>query len=399
MDFLVGIIPFIFIISVIVTIHEYGHYGVARLFKTRVDRFSIGFGKVLWSRKDKDGVEWAISALPLGGYVKFSGDDSITSMIPSKEELEQARANITEKEGAAAVSDYYHFKPLYQRFLIVLAGPMANFVLAVFAFMIIGLATPRVIYPPIIIEIESGSAAAMAGMKAGDIIQKVDGKPVTGSDEVSIMVKLRADTPVVFEIKRGQEILNLTASVRREVMIENNPSGRLKEGRLGIRMGGKPTIKNQNILEAFGYGIHRTTQSLETNLTYISRIFVGKEDGSQMSGILGMTKATGTITQNISNSDVSLSQKAWYGFIIYLHLAALISVGVGFINLVPIPPLDGGHLAFYAYQGLTGQSIDVGVQNAVFKVAIVLVFGLMIFAFWNDVHNTGLVKFFEGLFS
>jgi len=154
-----------------------------------------------------------------------------------------------------------------------------------------------------------------------------------------------------------------------------------------------------NVFEAFGYGVNRTAQSLETNLTYITRIFVGKEDGSQMSGILGMTKATGTVTQSIGDSDATLSQKALYGFLIYLHLTALISVGVGFINLVPIPPLDGGHLAFYAYQGITGQTIDVGIQNAVFKVAIVLVFGLMIFAFWNDVHNTGLVKFFEGLFS
>jgi len=237
MDFLVGIIPFIIIISLIVTIHEYGHYGVARLFKTRIDRFSVGFGKIIFSRKDKNGVEWAIGALPLGGYVKFSGDESISSLMPSKDELEVARAAIIQKEGAEAVSEYYHFKPLYQRFLIVLAGPMANFILAIMAFMIIGLSTPRVTYPPNILEVEPGSAAAQAGMQVGDIIQKVDGKAVSGSDEVSIMVKLRAESDVRFEIKRGDETLNLTAAVRREVMKDHNPSGRLKEGRLGIRMG------------------------------------------------------------------------------------------------------------------------------------------------------------------
>ena len=140
LHFLAGVLPILLIISVIVTFHEYGHYSVARLFKTRIERFSVGFGKVLFKVTDKRGVDWCLSALPLGGYVKFAGDENIASMSPSMEELDAARQSIAAREGAAAVKDYFHFKPIWQRFLIILAGPMFNFVLAVLIYTGMGLA-------------------------------------------------------------------------------------------------------------------------------------------------------------------------------------------------------------------------------------------------------------------
>src|SRR5471030_1044776 len=127
------------VLSFIVTFHEFGHFSVARLFKTRVERFSVGFGKIIWSRTDRNGVQWCISALPLGGYVKFAGDENIASNMPDHEQLEAARAAITEREGAAAVQDYFHFKPWWQRFLIILAGPAFNFILAIAIFTVVNL--------------------------------------------------------------------------------------------------------------------------------------------------------------------------------------------------------------------------------------------------------------------
>jgi regulator of sigma E protease len=146
-------------------------------------------------------------------------------------------------------------------------------------------------------------------------------------------------------------------------------------------------------------GTSKTYTVLETTVTYIGRIFMGKDNGGQISGVLGMTKAAGDITKNVASSEGTPAQKTYYVILNLINMIGAISVGVGFINLLPIPPLDGGHLLFYTYQAITGKTVDVGIQNMVFRVAIILVFGLMLFGFWNDFHNTGLASFFKGLFS
>lgn len=399
MSFLYGLVPFLLVISIIVTIHELGHYGVARLFNTRIETFSVGFGKVLWKRTDKHGVVWAISAIPLGGYVKFAGDENIASMMPHPEELDAARASITEREGAEAVNGYFHFKPLWQRFLIILAGPMANFILAIFVFSSLSLIFGEVTIQPKIVEIEQSSPAEKAGLKVGDVITAIDGKPTRTMDDVILNVSLRADTTVRIDIIRNDTPQFVEATLARAILDTGDPNQKIKGGKLGIKMGGDPVVKRLNPFEALTSGTRNTWKVLDTNLTYISRIFKGKEDGSQMSGILGMTKAAGDIAEGVANSGGNIWQKMVMTFVYYLNMIAFISVGVGFINLVPIPPLDGGHLLFYGYQSITGKTVHAAVQNVVFRVAIVLVFGLMLFAFWNDFNNTGLASFFKGLFS
>jgi regulator of sigma E protease len=394
------IVPFLVIISLIVTFHELGHFSVARLFRTRVERFSVGFGKILLRKKDKNGVEWCLSALPLGGYVKFAGDENITSMMPSAEDLEASRIAITAREGAGAVKDYYHFKPLWQKFLIILAGPAANFVLAIALFSVITFAVGEQISRPTILSFLPGNVGESAGLKVGDTFVRVDGHEIRNSEDFIVLIALRAETPTPVEVERDHRIVSLTVTPKRALL---NMPGRdnetIKGGVIGIALGGNVISRPVNPWEALVIGNNKTWQVLDTNLTYISRIFTGKESGNQIGGIVGMAKTTGDATMAAAQVEAPLWQVIAGMVLTYLHLMAYISIAVGFLNLLPIPALDGGHLAFILWQGVTKKPVSAGFQNAAFRIAIVLVIGLMLFAFWNDINNIGLTKFIGGLFS
>ena len=387
LQFLAGVLPFLLIISVIVTFHEYGHYGVARLFNTRIERFSLGFGPILLKVKDKRGVDWCLSALPLGGYVKFAGDENIASMMPSADDLEAARQSITAREGAAAVDDYFHFKPLWQRFLIILAGPVFNFILAILLFAGLGLAYGNSFYAPEIGRVMPGSPAAAAGFQPGDRIVRVDNQPIESFQDVSQTVMLHANTRLTFVVERkGQPVTVYVTPIRTTV---TSPDGMQKTqaGFVGIGPTGKLTTRPVSVAEAIPYGVHETWKTLSASLTYISRIFTGHENGSQVTSILGMTKVTGDYTVKVSQAQAPLADKAEFLLQIYIGIAAAVSVGVGFLNLLPIPILDGGHLAFYVYQGVTKKHVSAGFQSVAFRLAAVLIIGLMLFAFWNDINN------------
>jgi regulator of sigma E protease len=394
------IVPFLVIISLIVTFHELGHFSVARLFNTRVERFSVGFGKILLRKKDRNGVEWCLSALPLGGYVKFAGDENITSMMPSAEDLEASRIAITEREGAEAVKDYYHFKPLWQKFLIILAGPAANFVLAIALFSVITFAVGEQISRPTILSFLPGNVGESAGLKVGDTFVRVDGHEIKNNEDFIVLIALRAETPTPVEVERDHRTVSLTVTPKRALL---NMPGRdnetIKGGVIGIAVGGDIISRPVNPWEALVIGNNKTWQVLDTNLTYISRIFTGKESGNQIGGIVGMAKTTGDATIAAAQVKAPFWQIVSGMALTFLQLMAYISVAVGFLNLLPIPALDGGHLAFILWQGVTKKPISAEFQNAAFRVAIVLVLGLMLFAFWNDINNIGLTKFIGGLFS
>ncbi|MDI7774842.1 RIP metalloprotease [Asticcacaulis sp. EMRT-3] len=399
LGFIAGIIPFLIIISVIVSFHEWGHFAVARLFRTRIERFSVGMGKVLLRHKDKSGVEWCLSALPVGGYVKFAGDDNLTSMSPSAEDLDAAREAITAREGATAVGDYFHFKPLWQRFLIILAGPAANFVLAIAIFTVINLVVGDTRVPATVTRIEPGSAAATAGFQVGDTILRIDGHGVDDNEDARMLIMLRADTPVKIVIDRNHQDVTLTATPRRVVLDPTGRDATSTGGQLGVELSGPPVSVRLGPVKAFELGVRRTWEIVDTNLTYISRIFTGKENGNQIGGLIGMTKVAGDATVDLAEAQAPVYVKLINGALVAAQMTALISVAIGFVNLLPIPPLDGGHLALYLYQGLTRRTVSAGFQNAVFRIAIVLVIGLMLFAAWNDLNHIGLARFFGGLFS
>ena len=399
LNILVYTVPFLLIISIIVTFHEYGHYSVARLFNTRIERFSVGFGKILFRVRDKRGVEWCLSALPLGGYVKFAGDENIASMAPSVEELEAARASITEREGADAVKDYFHFKPIWQRFLIILAGPVFNFILAIGVFAVIFMAIGQQIGQPSVVSVVPGSRGATAGFQPGDIIKSVDGHSVDTGRDVVMLVMLRSDSTFPVQVERNHRPVVLMATPQRVTVDTGDKSQAVKGGRLGITLTDQIEVRRLDPGSALVAAVGETWKTLDTNLTYISRIFVGKENGDQISGILGMTKATGDLTTKVMQAKEPPAIKALDLGLTLMQLIAFISIGVGFLNLLPVPALDGGHLAFYIYQTIAGKPVSPAVQNVAFRIAVVLILGLMLYAAWNDINHIGLVSVFGKLFS
>lgn len=384
----VGIPAILVIISIIVTFHELGHFWVARLFKTRVERFSVGFGKILLRRKDKNGVEWCLSALPFGGYVKFAGDENISSMMPSQEDLEASRALILAREGEEAVGEYFHFKPLWQRFLIILAGPMANFVLAIAIFFVMIALFGQMVGRPVVRQVNVGSPAEAAGFRVNDVLVAVEHRKVDTGVDFQRMIALRSNTSTIVTVERNTAMVDLIAMPKRGELYgaDGKPLG-VQGGVLGIGLTDSVVPRRVGIGEAFVLGCRQTWDVLATNLTYIGRIFIGKEDGKQLGGIVGMAKASGDMAVDATKIEGPWWYKALNLILNYVNLTAFISIGVGFVNLLPIPVLDGGHLAFYAYQSVAKKPVSAGFQNLAFRIAIVLILGLMLFANWNDLSR------------
>lgn len=399
LGFIAAIVPILIIISVIVSFHEYGHYAVARLFKTRIERFSVGMGKVVLRRRDRHGVEWCLSALPVGGYVKFAGDDNLTSMSPSREDLDAARAAITAREGADAVQDYFHFKPFWQRFLIILAGPAANFVLSIAIFTAVFMVVGDTRVPATVTRIEPGSAAAAAGFRLGDTILSIDGHKVRDNDDARMLILLRADTRIRVLVERNHQQVMLAATPHRVRLDPTGQDATSTGGQLGVELSGQPVSTHPDPVRALQLGLRQTWDVLDTNLTYIGRTFVGRENGNQIGGLIGMTKVAGDMTTKLAEAPVPLGVKLINGALWAAQMTAFVSVAIGFVNLMPLPPLDGGHLIFYLFQAITRRPVSASFQNAAFRIAIVLVIGLMLFAAWNDLNHIGLARFFGGLFS
>ena len=200
------VVPFVLVLGLVVTIHELGHFLAAKSFGVAIDRFSIGFGKAIASWTDKSGVEWRVGWIPLGGYVKFSGDDNAAS-VPDSENLANLRRDIEAEEGREAVLRYFHFKPLWQRAIVVAAGPFANFALAIALFAALLLAFGQYVLPPKIAAVQPGSPAERAGFLPGDLVLEAEGRPIKGFDELAQLVQVRANVPTDFVVERaGREI-------------------------------------------------------------------------------------------------------------------------------------------------------------------------------------------------
>ena len=397
---LIYIVPFLLVLTFIVTIHELGHYGVARLFKVKMDRFAIGFGRALFSRTDKRGVEWRIGWIPAGGYVKFSGDLDASS-VPDAAGLAELRQRVIAEEGPAAVRDYFHFKPVWQRALITAGGPAANFILAIVIFTVLFATFGDQISPPRVVNVMPGSAAASAGFQPGDLILEANGDPVRRGEDVIRVVTLNSATPVRFVVERGGQRVPLIATPVR-TLTEDAVAGQIKVGRIGLEMGyRRDEIRaiRYNPIEAVGAAVRQTGDVLGTTFTYIGRIFSGRESGDLLNGPLGIAKAAGGISQQATAGEAPAGLKAANLALTLIQVAAILSIGIGFINLMPIPVLDGGHLVFYAYEAVAKKPVAAKVQEAGYRVGLALLAGLMLFATWNDLQKLNLFKFLGGLVS
>jgi regulator of sigma E protease len=362
--FLYNVMPFVAIITPVVFFHELGHFGVARAFGVRVETFSIGFGPAVASWLDHKGTHWKISWIPLGGYVKFFGDLDAAS-TPDRE----GARHMTAAERAVA----FPFKPLYQRALIVAAGPVANFLLAIVILTLFLVTFGAVVAPAQVSEVIPGSAAQGAGFHKGDVIVDIDGRHIETFDDVTAIVALRPGEALNVTVERHGKTLVLHVTPRL-VTLKDQFGEIEKVGRLGI--GAQPRFVKYGLVGASQEACHITWVIVQSTLDLRSRLFSGSVVASQLHGPLGIARLS--------------AQVASVSFLSLIKLAALISVSIGLVNLFPIPVLDGGHLLYYACEAVLGRPLGARAQDVGFRLGLAFMLGLMLLATWNDLVRLNL---------
>ncbi len=368
---LIYALPYIAVLTVVIFIHEMGHFLVARWCGVRVLTFSIGFGPELWHRMDRHGTRWRVAAVPLGGYVKFYGDENAAS-APAREQIS------TMAEAERRIS--FFGQPVRKRAAIVAAGPIANFLLTIllFAGMFFFLGKP--ITEARVDAVQPDSAAAEAGFQPQDVILSIDGTQIESFSDMQRIVRLSAEAPLQFRIRRGEDVIGLTATPRRQEL-EDAFGQKQRIGVLGISRdqasGGGVRQRTYNLPQALAAGVSETWFVVERTFAYLGGVVTGRESADQLSGPIRIAQVSG--------------QAAQLGFEVLINLTAVLSVSIGLLNLFPIPLLDGGHLLYYAIEALRGRPLSEKAQEFGFRIGIALVLSLMLFATWNDIlHLTAL---------
>ncbi len=393
-------IPFLLTIGIVITVHEFGHFLAGKAVGAKIDQFAIGFGRPLLRWRDRSGVEWRLGWIPIGGFVRFAGDDNAAS-VPDRDDLEELRREILAREGPEALRRYHYFKPIWARALISVAGPLANFLLSIAIFAGLLLALGEVVAPARVVTVQADSPAARAGFQNGDIIVKAGGEVVKTARDVRDVIVLRTGVPVEFVVNRGGHDVILTATpARGEVSDELGRKHQL--GKIGVGFGqlaGDVHVRRYGPLEALKGGVQKTYNVVETTVFYIGRMIMGQEAADQISGPLGMAQMSHDLAKETAadapNTLAFLNLMA----LNLLQFIATISVGIGFLNLMPVPVLDGGHLLFYAYEAVARRPLAAKVQAAGYRVGLALVLGLMLFATWNDLQRLHVFNFLGGLHS
>ena len=365
-DFFGGIggyvVPFLIVLTVLVFVHEYGHYAVARLNKVRVEVFSIGFGPEIFGWTDRAGTRWKISAIPLGGYVKMYGDRDGSSAP----DVESVRDMTPEQR---AVSFYY--KSLSQRSAIVAAGPIANFLFAILAFAAIYGFVGQPFTAPEIASVNEGSAAERAGLQAGDRILEIDGRTIQRFEEVQLIVQTGLGEPLSLLYSRDGE--TKTAQVIPDVVAYTDRFGNTSQiGRLGVQSTKIEFIRH-NPIDAVWQAVISTYNFTAITLKAVGQFLTGTRSTKELSGPIGIAKMSGDMAQG--------------GVVTIIWFMAVLSINLGLINLFPVPVLDGGHLLFYAYEAVRGRPLGERAQEFGFRLGLGLVLLLMLFVTWNDLVN------------
>jgi len=362
---LVGyVVPFLFVLTIVVFFHELGHFLMARLCGIRVLVFSIGFGPEIAGFNDRYGTRWKISAVPLGGYVKFFGDDNAASAP------DQAAARaMTEAER----KDSFMFQPVGSRAAVVAAGPVANFVLAIAIFAAIFMTVGKQTTSARVDTVQPASAAEVAGFKPGDLVTAINGEKIESFSDMQRIVSISAGETLSIDVDRGGAPITLKATPQLKELKDNFGNVH-RLGVLGISRSMSPgDIKTEKAgpLRAVVMGAQETWFVVDRTLAYISGVFVGREAADQLGGPIRIAQVSG--------------QVATAGFTALIHLTAVLSVSIGLLNLFPIPLLDGGHLLFYAIETIRGRPLSERAQEVGFRIGLAIVVMLMIFATFNDI--------------
>jgi regulator of sigma E protease len=357
------ILGFLFVLSLVIFFHELGHFLIGRWCGVKVDTFSLGFGPELFGFNDRYGTHWRVAAFPLGGYVKFHGDANGASMAD-----EAALAAMP--PGERAVS--FIAQKVWKRAAIVAAGPLANFLLAIVIFTGIFYVNGRAILLATVDGISAGSAAEAAGFQLGDLIVSVGGNKVDSFEDMQRIVQTASDTELVFEVDRGGKLMELTATPRRRDVV--TPFGTTRVGVLGVQSKSKPEnwhVQHYGFAGSVKLAGSETWYVVARTGSYLKGLVAGQESPDQLSGPIRIAEVSGAMAK--------------IGLAALLNLAAILSISVGMLNLFPIPLLDGGHLLYYAVEAVRGKAMNDKVQQFGFKVGLMLVTSLMVFATYNDI--------------
>jgi regulator of sigma E protease len=359
------VLAFLLVIGPLIFIHELGHYFAGRLFGVKADTFSIGFGREIGGWTDRRGTRWKVGWLPLGGYVKFAGDMNPAS-TPSDEWLSLP---------AAERAQTFQAKKLWQRFIIVLAGPATNFLFAIVAFMIVFAAIGYPTTPADVGRVDRGTAAEAAGFRAGDRIVGVNGSTIATFADLQAYVALRPDEQMAFTVRRGGRDITLSARTRTE-MRDDGFGNRSRVGLLGIRPSGALQFAPLPASQLPAAAVRTTAGVVESMVVALGQVITGRRSVSELGGPLKIAQVSG--------------QQASLGWLNFVWLMIIVSINLGFINLLPIPLLDGGHLLFYVVEGVRRKPLRPEAQEWAFRTGLAVLLALMIFVTFNDLASFGL---------
>ncbi len=366
------IIVFLLVLTVLVFVHEWGHYWVARRNNVRVEVFSIGFGPEIYGWNDAAGTRWKFSAIPLGGYVKMFGEGD-------NEREQDDRPPLTEAEKAVS----FHYKSLRQRAAIVAAGPAVNFIFAIFAFAVLAGFVGTAVPLAYVGEVIEDSAAKTAGLIEGDQLLAINDEQISYFSDLQRIVSKSPDVPLQLHVKRGDEHLTVTATPKPSIRT-NSDGEEIAIGLLGIKLNTEHVeYQRQNPLKALQVGVERTYYATTNILSYIGDMVSGQRGTDELGGPLRIAQISG--------------QMAEQGLAEVIFLMAMLSVNLGLINLFPVPMLDGGHLAFYLIEGLLGRPLGEKAQEYGFRFGLILVLMLVVFVTWNDLVQLEVIESIKGL--
>jgi regulator of sigma E protease len=357
------VVPFLAVLTVIIFVHEMGHYLVARWNGVAIQTFSIGFGKELVGWDDRHGTRWRISAIPLGGYVRFVGDMNASS-APDVEAIANADPELAPR--------LFANKNVWQRMSVVAAGPIANVILTFLILYALLLGYGRYTIPPVVGEVIAGSVAEAAGIEKGDIIVSVDGYAVRGFEDFQRLVATSPERQVTIELDRGSESQTIVL-VPEATQVEDRFGNSQRIGRIGVSRDVAETdvtLYRPGPVEAVGMTFEEIRFIVQRTAAFLGDFFVGRGDVEQLGGPVKVARVSGEV--------------ATLGIVALINLTALLSLNIGIFNLLPVPMLDGGHLMYYLVEAVRGRPLSMKVQEIGFRFGFALVLALMVFTLFND---------------
>ena len=354
---MLSIIGFILTMSSLIFIHEFGHYYVARIFGVKIEEFSIGFGKELYSRIDKNGTKWKICILPLGGFVKMHGDSDPASFNTEE---------VLDKDIA------FYTKPLYARFLIIFAGPLFNYLLAILIIMGFYLSFGKFEMQAIVGEVMQNSPASKVGIREDDKIIEVDGKKINNFIDLQRIILVNTNQPILMMIDRKGELIEIfiTPSSNNDLIKDGVKS---KTSYIGILTKSEPIHYDMNLFSSGYQAINDVIDISNLTLKVLGQILTNKRSLDEIHGLVTIAK----------ESSKSLSA----GFLDFILFIAMLSINLGLMNLLPIPILDGGHLVLIIYEAIAKKPANQYIKNILFKMGIMIIIFLIVISISNDIKS------------